>query len=70
MPIISMPIDLNHTEEIEHIMLSKNVPEEEMKEHVSEKNNGLFGILKFVTLIIHFARTFFQRKLNGSNTSK
>ena len=43
MPIISMPIDLNHTEEIEHIMLSKNVPEEEMKEHVSEKIMDFLG---------------------------
>ena len=37
MPIISMPINPNHTEEIINAMLSKNVPEEEMKEHVSEK---------------------------------
>lgn len=37
MPIISMPIDPDHTEEIKNIMLFKNVPEEEMKEHVSEK---------------------------------
>lgn len=37
MPIISMPLDPNHIEEIKNMMLSKNVPEEEMKEHVSEK---------------------------------
>ncbi len=37
MPIISMPINQNQTEEIKTIMLSNNVPEEEMKEHVSEK---------------------------------
>ena len=37
MPIISMPLEQSHTEEIRNIMLSKNVPEEEMKEHVSEK---------------------------------
>lgn len=37
MPIISMPIDPNHTGEIKKAMLAKGVPEEEMKEHVSEK---------------------------------
>lgn len=37
MPIISMPIDPDHSEEIKNFMLSKNIPEEEMKEHVSEK---------------------------------
>ena len=37
MPIISMPIDPDHAEEIINAMLAKNVPEEEMKEHVSEK---------------------------------
>ncbi len=37
MPIISMPINPNHMEEIKNAMLSKNVLEEEMKEHVSEK---------------------------------
>jgi hypothetical protein len=37
MPIISMPINPNHIEEIKNAMLSKNVLEEEIKEHVSEK---------------------------------
>jgi len=37
MPIISMPIEQNHMEEIKNFMLLKNVPEEEMKEHMSEK---------------------------------
>lgn len=37
MPIISLPIDPNHAEEIKSAMLSKNITEEEMKEHVSEK---------------------------------
>ena len=37
MPIISMPINQNSAEEIKNIMLSENVSEEEMKEHVSEK---------------------------------
>jgi hypothetical protein len=37
LPIISMPIELNSTEEIKKFMLSNKVPEEEMKEHPSEK---------------------------------
>ncbi|KKQ87325.1 MAG: hypothetical protein UT09_C0017G0012 [Parcubacteria group bacterium GW2011_GWF2_38_8] len=37
MPVISMPIDQNYAEEIRGLMLSSNVPEEEMKEHPSEK---------------------------------
>ena len=37
MPIISMPIVPGHAEEIKNFMLLNNVPEEEMKEHVSEK---------------------------------
>lgn len=37
MPIISMPIKQNLAEEIRNFMLSKNVLEEEIKEHVSEK---------------------------------
>lgn len=37
MPIISMPIQSNLAEEIKKIMLSNNVIEEEMKEHLSEK---------------------------------
>jgi hypothetical protein len=37
MPIISMPIKQNLTEEIKNMMLKNDVPEEEMKEHPSEK---------------------------------
>lgn len=37
MPIISMPIKGYHAEEVRNFMLSNNVPEEEMKEHPSEK---------------------------------
>ncbi len=37
MPIISMPIKQNLAGEIKGFMLSNNVLEEEMKEHVSEK---------------------------------
>ena len=37
MPVISMPIDLSISEEIHSIMLSKNIPEEEMREHPSDK---------------------------------
>jgi hypothetical protein len=37
MPIISMPIKQNLMEEIQNLMLSNDVLEEEMKEHVSEK---------------------------------
>ncbi len=37
MPIISMPIEQNLTDKIKDRMISKNIPEEEMKEHVSEK---------------------------------
>jgi hypothetical protein len=37
MPIISMPIKQNLTEEIQKLMLSNDILEEEMQEHVSEK---------------------------------
>jgi len=37
MPIISIPIDQNMAEDIRSMMLSKNIPEEEMKEHPSLK---------------------------------
>jgi hypothetical protein len=37
MPILSIPIEENISEEIEKIMLSADVLEEEMKEHPSEK---------------------------------
>ena len=37
MPVISVPIIPSIAEEIQDIMLSKNIPEEEMKEHPSDK---------------------------------
>ncbi len=37
MPILSIPIDYVVAEDIRSIMLSKNVTEEEMKEHASQK---------------------------------
>ncbi len=37
MPIIAIPIDISLADEIKSIMLDKNIPEEEMREHVSEK---------------------------------
>ncbi|MEI7810031.1 MAG: hypothetical protein WCI41_00525 [bacterium] len=37
MPIVSMPIEYIHADEIRKIMLEKNVKEVEMKEHFSEK---------------------------------
>jgi hypothetical protein len=37
MPIISIPIEENLADDIHAIMLSKNVPEEEMREHASQK---------------------------------
>ena len=43
MPIITVPIEESHTEEIRSIMLELNVTEEEMKEHPSEKIMDFFG---------------------------
>jgi hypothetical protein len=43
MPIISIPIENSMAEEIHSIMTSKNVPEEEMKEHISEKIMEFLG---------------------------
>ena len=43
MPIISMPINETIAPEIHAIMLSKNIPEVEMKEHVSEKIMEVLG---------------------------
>ena len=37
MPIISAPIEPEHSSDIREIFLSKEIKEEEMKEHVSEK---------------------------------
>lgn len=36
-PMLSIPIDKNISEKIKNIFLSKNITEEEMKEHFSEK---------------------------------
>ncbi len=43
MPIISMPIDPNLADQVKDFMISGNVPEEEIKEHVSEKIMEYFG---------------------------
>lgn len=37
MPILSIPIEYDLTDDIYSIFISKNIPEEEMKEHPSEK---------------------------------
>lgn len=37
MPVLSIPIEYNMAEDIHLIFMSRNVPEEEMKEHPSEK---------------------------------
>ena len=43
MPIISMPIDWEHLDAIHQIFVSQNIPEEEMKEHLSEKIMDALG---------------------------
>ena len=43
MPIISMPIDGATANDIRAIMLAQNIPEEEMREHVSEKIMEVLG---------------------------
>jgi len=43
LPIISMPINNNLSEDAKKNMLTANVPEEEMKEHVSEKIMDYLG---------------------------
>lgn len=43
MPILSIPIHETIAEDIHSIMLSKNVTEEEMKEHASEKIMEVLG---------------------------
>ena len=43
MPIISMPIDGATADDIRAIMLAQNIPEEEMREHVSEKIMEVLG---------------------------
>lgn len=43
MPILSIPIDDAMAEEIHSIMTSNNVPEEEMREHASEKIMEFLG---------------------------
>ena len=37
MPIISIPIEGSMIAEVHDIFLSQNIPEEEMKEHISDK---------------------------------
>lgn len=37
MPVLSIPIKQNDAEEIKNFMLTNNVPETEIKEHISEK---------------------------------
>lgn len=37
MPVLAIPIENNMASEIKSIMLAKNITEEEMREHVSEK---------------------------------
>ena len=37
MPILSIPIKQDSVDEIQNLMLESNIPEEKMKEHVSEK---------------------------------
>src|SRR3989344_2586301 len=43
MPIMSIPIEENMAQKIQDIMLSQNIPEVEMKEHVSEKIMEVLG---------------------------
>jgi hypothetical protein len=43
MPIISMPIEERDVETIHEIFISQNIPEEEMKEHLSEKIMDVLG---------------------------
>jgi hypothetical protein len=43
MPILSIPIDETIAGDIHSIMLSKNIPEVEMKEHASEKIMEVLG---------------------------
>jgi hypothetical protein len=37
MPILTVPIDVSMASDIRDIMLDRNIPEEEMREHASEK---------------------------------
>ena len=43
MPVISIPIDNNMAEEIHTLFLEKNISEEEMREHPSEKIMEVLG---------------------------
>jgi hypothetical protein len=43
MPILSIPIEKSSVTQIKSILLSKNVIEEEMKEHIPEKIMDFFG---------------------------
>jgi hypothetical protein len=43
MPIMAIPIEREHAEDIHFIMTSQNIKEEEMKEHPSEKIMEMLG---------------------------
>jgi len=43
MPIISIPIENEWIENIQNLMLEKNIKEEEMREHISDKIMDYFG---------------------------
>jgi hypothetical protein len=43
MPIISIPIENGWVENIQNLMLEKNIKEEEMREHISDKIMDYFG---------------------------
>lgn len=43
MPMISIPLEESFSSSIQSIFLSKNIPEEEMREHVSEKIMDALG---------------------------
>jgi hypothetical protein len=43
MPILSIPIENSMTSEVRDIFIFVNIPEEEMKEHVSDKIMGSLG---------------------------
>jgi hypothetical protein len=43
MPVVSLPIEKDMAKKIHSIFLSKNIPEEEIKEHASEKIMEILG---------------------------
>lgn len=44
LPMIVIPIEPFHAEDIREIMLHKGIPEEEMREHLAEKIMEIFGL--------------------------